>query len=68
MENVPKELTKREWYAGLAMQELIFQYPSKKFFDIACVSFQYADAMLTESAKNEVKAEGNESRTVANML
>lgn len=45
-------LTKREWYAGLAMQGMLsdnnFDFPAE---DIARVAFEMADAMLAEGDK-----------------
>lgn len=44
-------LTKREWFAGMALQGMLVNGDGKKTEDLAVWSFGCADAMLKEGAK-----------------
>jgi len=41
-------ITKREYFAGQAMQKMIELYPARKEKDVAKTSLLYADAMISE--------------------
>ena len=49
----PKDLTKREWYAGMAMQGMIISKTYERFLveDIVRGAFEYADKLIAEGRK-----------------
>lgn len=46
-------LSKREWYAGMAMQGLIERYGSDGYASCANSAFSHADAMLAHEPTQE---------------
>lgn len=49
MRSVIEGLTKREWFAGMALQGILARGYAEKIDDLCYVAYRYADAMLTQS-------------------
>lgn len=67
-ESVSKDLTKREWFAGMAMQRLLEIWPNQPRDFVSRLAFEHADSMILESKKPEKKSEGHEAREILNQL
>jgi len=61
MKKVIKGLSRREWFAGQAMQKMIELYPARKEKDVALTSLIYADAMMSVLDEKDQPDEEKES-------